>query len=85
MQNAIQQITTSISSLEQLTSKILQNQQLILSPGREKPVKRAKTTDTESTTRFQSIPADPMDATDQWEDPHPNMSPPHSRASSPSL
>ena len=63
MQDAIQKITTSISSLEQITSKILQTQQLILSSGNEKPVKRAKITDMESTSRLLPITNDPMDAT----------------------
>ena len=85
--NTLDHITASIASLEKLTNKILQNQQAPSSPERPQPIKRAKLSEVVNspTNRFKPLTTDPMDASDQWDDQDPNISPPHSRASSPSL
>ena len=85
--DALNTLNASIASLQDLSTKILQNQQSTSSPRSVQPLKRAKFSDGAGSpsNRLQTIATDPMDATDHWEDNDPNMSPPHSRASSPSL
>jgi len=87
IKEALSTMAMSISKLEQITTKIHQHQQDNLSPAQTNTIKRSKvqTEDSSPSHQYRTIHDDPMDASEQWHQQDPNMSPPHSRSSSPSL